>query len=68
VRKWLSQTDLFFSCTDIEHTYAELSRRGVKFSVPPAKERFGSWALFEDNEGTQYVLSQCEDEQQRLAA
>jgi predicted enzyme related to lactoylglutathione lyase len=64
----LSHTDLFFSCLDIEQTYAELSRRGVKFSLPPTKERSGSWALFEDNEGTQYVLSQCDAEQQRLAA
>jgi catechol 2,3-dioxygenase-like lactoylglutathione lyase family enzyme len=63
-----SDETLFFSCPDIEQTYAELSRRGVKFSLPPAGERFGAWALFEDNEGTQYVLSQCDDEQQRLAA
>jgi lactoylglutathione lyase len=57
----LPHSDLFFDCADIEQTYAELSRRGVKFPLPPAKEQFGWWALFEDDEGTRYVLSQWDD-------
>jgi lactoylglutathione lyase len=57
----LPHSDLFFDCTDIEQTYAELSRRGVKFPLPPAKQQFGWWALFEDNEGTRYALGQWDD-------
>jgi predicted enzyme related to lactoylglutathione lyase len=57
----LPHSDLFFNCADIEQTYAELSRRGVKFPLPPAQEQFGWWALFADNEGTRHVLSQWDD-------
>ena len=44
--------------SDIESTHAELSARGVKFPLPPARQHFGWWALFEDNEGTRYALGQ----------
>ncbi|MGH3339338.1 MAG: VOC family protein, partial [Propionibacteriaceae bacterium] len=54
----LPHSDLFFDCADIESTHAELSARGVKFPLPPARQHFGWWALFEDNEGTRYALGQ----------
>jgi lactoylglutathione lyase len=54
----LPHSDLFFDCADIEKTYAELTARGVRFPVPPARQHFGWWALFEDNEGTRYSLGQ----------
>jgi lactoylglutathione lyase len=54
----LPHSDLFFDCADIEETHAELSARGVKFPLPPARQHFGWWALFEDNEGTRYTLGQ----------
>jgi hypothetical protein len=59
----LPHSDLFFDCADIEQTYAQLGRRGVKFPVPPVQEHFGWWALFEDNESTRYALGQSEDQQ-----
>jgi catechol 2,3-dioxygenase-like lactoylglutathione lyase family enzyme len=57
----LPHSDLFFDCSDIEHTYAELSARGVRFALPPSRQHFGWWALFEDNEGTRYALGQWSD-------
>jgi lactoylglutathione lyase len=54
----LPHSDLFFDCADIEQTYHELRTRGVRFPVPPARQHFGWWALFEDNEGTRYALGQ----------
>jgi predicted enzyme related to lactoylglutathione lyase len=57
----LPHSDLFFNCADIEQTHAELSRRGVSFPLPPSRQHFGWWALFEDNEGTRYALGQWDD-------
>jgi len=37
----------------------ELTSRGVTFPVPPMKMPFGWWALFEDNDGTRYALTQA---------
>lgn len=54
----LPHSDVFFDCADIEATYAELTARDVSFPVPPARQHFGWWALFEDNEGTRYALGQ----------
>jgi len=57
----LPHSDLFFDCADIEQTYAELSAREVRFPLPPSRQHFGWWALFEDNEGTRYALGQWRD-------
>jgi predicted enzyme related to lactoylglutathione lyase len=51
-------SNVMFNCEDIEATYAELAARGVKFPVPPARQHFGWWALFEDPDGTRYALGQ----------
>jgi predicted enzyme related to lactoylglutathione lyase len=58
----LPHSDIFFNCADIEQTHAELSRRGVRFPLPPSRQQFGWWALFEDNEGTRYALGQWGDD------
>ncbi|HEX5969442.1 MAG TPA: VOC family protein [Intrasporangium sp.] len=54
----LPHSDLFFNCTDIQRTYEELTARGVTFSLPPQRQHFGWWALFEDGEATRYALGQ----------
>jgi predicted enzyme related to lactoylglutathione lyase len=54
----LPHSNVIFNCEDIEATYAELSARGVKFPLPPARQHFGWWALFEDPDGTRYALGQ----------
>jgi lactoylglutathione lyase len=58
VPDWLPHSDVFFDCANIEETHAELSARGVRFPLPPQRQHFGWWALFEDNEGTRYALGQ----------
>ncbi len=46
-----------FACDDVESTHAELSARGVEFMGPPKKEPWGTFAMFKDSEGNQFVLS-----------
>jgi len=58
VRDQLPHSDIFFSCDDIQRTYEEMTDRGVKFPAPPAEMHFGWWSMFEDYEGTRYVLGQ----------
>lgn len=53
----LPQSNVIFTCNDIETTYAELAARGVKFPAPPVRQRSGWWAIFEDPDGTRYALS-----------
>ena len=57
----LPHSDLFFNCVDIEATHAELVARGVQFPLPPSRQQFGWWALFEDNEGTRFALGQWDE-------
>jgi lactoylglutathione lyase len=52
------QSPILFTCADIEATHRELTGRGVRFPVPPARMHFGWWSLFEDDEGTRYALGQ----------
>ena len=54
----LPHSNVFFTCEDIEQTYAELSERGVRFPAPPAEMHFGWWSIFEDWEGTRFALGQ----------
>jgi predicted enzyme related to lactoylglutathione lyase len=50
---------LVFASDDIEATYAELSARGVEFTVKPKIESWGSWwAQFRDSEGNEFGLGQ----------
>jgi lactoylglutathione lyase len=55
----LPHSPVFFACDDIQTTHRELTSRGVTFPVPPMKMPFGWWALFEDNDGTRYALTQA---------
>ena len=54
----LPHSNIFFTSDDLEQTYEELSKRGVKFPVQPEKQPFGWWSMFEDQEGTRYALGQ----------
>lgn len=46
-----------FACDDVEETYADLVARGVEFRGPPKKEPWGTFAMFSDSEGNQFVLA-----------
>jgi predicted enzyme related to lactoylglutathione lyase len=43
---------------DIRKTYEELSAKGVEFSQPPTERFYGIEALFKDNSGNWFSLTQ----------
>jgi predicted enzyme related to lactoylglutathione lyase len=45
-----------FACDDVEATYRQLLERGVEFRDPPAKQPWGTYAVFKDPEGNQFVM------------
>lgn len=45
------------ACDNVERTYEELSGRGVEFLSPPQKQPWGTFAMFKDPDGNQFVLS-----------
>jgi predicted enzyme related to lactoylglutathione lyase len=45
-----------FACDDVEATYRQLSERGVEFRSPPAKQPWGTFAVFRDPEGNEFVM------------
>lgn len=49
---------ILFACKDVKQTYAELSAKGVKFSTPAEQQPWGWWAVFEDQDGNSFGLSQ----------
>ncbi len=50
-------TNISFATDDVDKTYVALKARGVKFRSPPEKQPWGTFAMFEDSEGNQFVLS-----------
>jgi len=46
-----------FQCDDIDRTYQELTARGVEFTGPPSKQPWGTFAMFKDPDGNQFVMS-----------
>ena len=49
--------NMSYECDDIDKTYQELSARGVEFEGPPQKQPWGTYAMFKDSEGNQFVVS-----------
>ena len=45
-----------FVVDDIDKTHAELSKRGVEFAQGPTKQSWGTFAIFKDPDGNQFVL------------
>ena len=45
------------ACSNVEQTYQELVARGVEFVTPPQKEPWGTFAMFKDPDGNQFMLS-----------
>jgi predicted enzyme related to lactoylglutathione lyase len=50
-----------FECADIYATYEELKAKGVEFKKAPKKEFYGIEALFKDDSGNWFSLSQKPD-------
>jgi catechol 2,3-dioxygenase-like lactoylglutathione lyase family enzyme len=47
-----------FDTDDVQATYEELKNRGVEFMGPPAERPYGIEALFKDNSGNWFSLTQ----------
>jgi predicted enzyme related to lactoylglutathione lyase len=45
-----------FVVDDVEKTHAELSKRGVTFAQGPTKQPWGTFAIFKDPDGNQFVM------------
>ena len=46
-----------FACDDVQHTYKQLSAKGVEFEGAPEKQPWGTFAKFKDPDGNSFVLS-----------
>ena len=46
-----------FACDNVEATWRQLSERGVEFTGPPQRQPWGTFAMFRDPDGNQFVLS-----------
>ena len=45
-----------FVTDDVAKTHAELVKKGVEFSEGPTKQEWGTYAIFKDLDGNQFVL------------
>jgi predicted enzyme related to lactoylglutathione lyase len=50
-------TGISFHTADVQSTYDELLKRGVEFTSPPAKQPWGTYTMFKDPDGNQFVMS-----------
>ena len=46
-----------FAADNVETTYQALAAKGVEFLSPPQKQPWGTFAVFKDPDGNQFVLS-----------
>ena len=47
-----------FGCEDVDAEYRRLSGLGVEFSQTPTRMKWGSFAVFQDPDGNEFVLSE----------
>lgn len=50
-------SNVVFAADDVATTYEELSGRGVEFEGEPESQPWGTFAVFKDPDGNQFVLS-----------
>src|ERR1041385_3117272 len=51
-----SQMNVTFWADDVEATASELKTKGVEFVMEPQKAPWGTFAMFKDQDGNQFVL------------
>ena len=51
-----------FQCHDLNATYEEMKAKGVHFQKPPTKEFYGYEALFSDDSGNWFSLTEIANE------
>lgn len=50
--------NITFETDDIQKTYEELKGRDVEFTQEPKEEFWGTYAMFQDQDGNSFVLTQ----------
>jgi lactoylglutathione lyase len=50
---------ILFHSDDVRGTYEALNARGVHFTTPPEEQPWGWWAVFEDQDGNSFGLSEA---------
>lgn len=50
-------SNITFMSDDVERTHRELSSRGVEFTSAPQRMEWGTFAVFRDEDGNEFVLS-----------
>jgi lactoylglutathione lyase len=53
----LPTSNIHFYCDDLAMTYEQLRSRGVEFPQPPVEQSWGSWSMFQDQEGNRFALT-----------
>jgi predicted enzyme related to lactoylglutathione lyase len=51
-----TQMNMAFVCHDLQKTYEEYKARGVEFLAPPKQEPWGTFVIFKDPDGNQFVI------------
>jgi len=46
-----------FTCADVNYAYGQLVQKGVKFPELPTRQRWGEFAVFQDEDDNSFVLS-----------
>lgn len=46
-----------FACDEVDHTFRQLTSRGVDFEDRPQRQQWGTFAIFKDPDGNRFVLS-----------
>jgi predicted enzyme related to lactoylglutathione lyase len=49
--------NIAFTCDDVESTFRQLKAKGVEFVKDPQKADWGTFCIFKDVDGNQFVLS-----------
>jgi predicted enzyme related to lactoylglutathione lyase len=52
----LPTSNVFFYTDDLQQTHMELTGLGVEFPLPPVRQPFGWWSLFQDPDGNRFAL------------
>jgi len=53
-----------FECTDVYATYEDLKSKGVEFTKPPTEEFYGIEAMFKDDSGNWFSLTEFKKEEE----
>lgn len=57
MKNWAElKSSIVFECDNIDETYAAMKARGVRFESEPQKMQWGTFAIFNDEDGHTFVL------------